>query len=156
MTAFRNILVPIDFGQASQAALDLAVSLATSAEAKLTLFHAYTIPMPIYSEAAWAPADALERESRKALDEALAKTKKVYQRAEAVLVCGEPAQEIVAAAAKGGADLIVMGTHGRKGLSRVLLGSVAEKVVRLSPVPVLTVPGADREAKRAGASHVTA
>ncbi len=156
MTAFKNILVPIDFGQAAQGALDLALSLASSSDAKLTVFHAYTIPMPIYSEAAWAPADTLERESRKGLDEALAKTRKVYPRAESVLVCGEPAQEIVAAAARGGVDLIVMGTHGRRGLPRVLLGSVAEKVVRLSPVPVLTVPGADRDAKRALASNVPA
>jgi nucleotide-binding universal stress UspA family protein len=156
MTVFKNVLVPIDFGPGAQAALDLALTVASSAGAKLTLFHAYTIPMPIYSEAAWAPADTLERESRKALDEALAKTRKSYPRAEAILVCGDPAHEIVAAATKGGADLIVMGTHGRRGLSRVLLGSVAEKVVRLSPVPVLTVPGDDRETKRAVASSVTA
>jgi nucleotide-binding universal stress UspA family protein len=154
MTLFKHVLVPTDFGQAAQAALDLALSVASSSEATLTLFHAYVIPMPLYSEAAWAPAEALERESRKALDEALAKTRKRYPRTEAILACGDPAQEIVAAVVKGGADLIVMGTHGRRGLSRVLLGSVAEKVVRLSPVPVLTVPGAaDRDAKREVASR---
>ena len=61
---------------------------------------------------------------------------------------GDPAQAILDTAKERGADLIVMGTHGRRGLSHVLLGSVAERIVRLSPVPVLTVSGkAEREAK---------
>jgi nucleotide-binding universal stress UspA family protein len=150
MTPFKHVLAPIDFGQPAQAALDLALSMASSSAAKLTLFHAYAILVPIYSEAAWVPTAALEREGRQALDEALSKTKKLYANTDAILGCGDPAQEIVMAAMKLGVDLIVMGTHGRQGLSRVLLGSVAEKVVRLSPVPVLTVPGAaDREVKRA-------
>ncbi len=156
MTTFKHILAPIDFGQPAQAALDLALSLASSSAAKLTLFHAYTIMVPIYSEAAWLPAAALEREARQALDEALSKTTKLYANTDALLGCGDPAQEIVMTAMKLGVNLIVIGTHGRRGLSRVLLGSVAEKVVRLSPVPVLTVSGAaDREAKSALASKVS-
>ena len=64
---------------------------------------------------------------------------------------------ILQAAKEGGADVIVLGTHGRRGLSRVFLGSVAEKVVRLSPVPVLTIPGhADAAAKSRAQSDVAA
>lgn len=147
---FKHILVPTDFGEPAQAALDVALSLASSADAKLTLFHAYAFLMPIYSEAAWVPGAEIERDARQALDEALSKVKKIYSKTESALTCGDPALEILRAATKLGADLIVIGTHGRRGLSRVLLGSVAEKVVRLSPVPVLTVPGAeDRKAKNA-------
>lgn len=154
MFAFKHVLVPIDFGQPSQTGLDIALSLVSDTEAKLTLFHAYSNLMPIYSETAWLPTDAFEREAAKALDEALAKTKKLHSKTDAALACGDPAQEIVREAVKRGADLIVIGTHGRQGLSRVFLGSVAEKALRLSPVPVLVVPGAaDRDAKRALASQ---
>lgn len=152
MTTFKHILVPTDFGEPSLAGLEVALSLASSSGAKVTLFHAYTTLVPIYSEAAWVPSAELERDARQALGEALSKAKKTYAKIEGALDCGDPALEILRAATKLGVDLIVIGTHGRRGLSRVLLGSVAEKVVRLSPVPVLTVPGAeDRKAKHAAA-----
>jgi nucleotide-binding universal stress UspA family protein len=71
-----------------------------------------------------------------------------------VLAHGEPWKQILEIAKERMADIIVMGTHGRRGLSRVFLGSVAEKVVRLSPVPVMTVPGkTDRRAREAGAAR---
>jgi nucleotide-binding universal stress UspA family protein len=154
MSSFKHILVPTDFGEPAQAGLDMALSLASSADAKLTLFHAFTFLVPIYSEAAWVPSAELERDARQALDDALSKAKKIYPRAEGALGSGDPATEILRAATKLGVDLVVIGTHGRRGLSRVLLGSVAEKVVRLSSVPVLTVPGAaDRKAKTAAAAQ---
>jgi nucleotide-binding universal stress UspA family protein len=87
-------------------------------------------------------------EATKELDALLQKVKDRYPKAEAAVVAGEPWLAILEAVKKQGADLIVMGTHGRRGISRVLLGSVAEKVVRLSPVPVLTISGkADQAAK---------
>jgi nucleotide-binding universal stress UspA family protein len=154
MSTFKHILVPTDFGEPAQAGLDMALSLASSADARLTLFHAYTMFVPIYSDAAWVPTAEIERDARRALDEALSKARKVYPRTEGELGRGDPALEILRAATKLGVDLVVIGTHGRRGLSRVLLGSVAEKVVRLSSVPVLTVPGAeDRSAKIAAAAQ---
>src|SRR5580698_1034703 len=143
VSTFKHILVPTDFGDSAQAGLDAALSLASRADARVTLCHAYTMFVPIYNDAAWVPTAELERPARHALDEALAKAKKSYPRTESKLGCGDPALEILRAATSLGIDLIVIGTHGRRGLSRVLLGSVAEKVVRSSPVPVLTVPSAE-------------
>jgi nucleotide-binding universal stress UspA family protein len=155
MLVFKHILIPTDFGEASQAALDLARSLAVKFDAKLTLAHAYTIPVTGYDGLGltW-PVDELQRAAKTALDDAFAKARELYPKTESVLLCGEPWQQILDVAKERGADLIVMGTHGRRGLSRVFLGSVAEKVVRLSPIPVLTVSGkSDREAKEAASKQ---
>jgi nucleotide-binding universal stress UspA family protein len=79
------------------------------------------------------------KEAQIALDRALEKTRATFPRAESVLVRGDPCEGILHVARERNADLIVMGTHGRRGLSRAFLGSVAERVVRTSPTPVLTV-----------------
>ena len=73
------------------------------------------------------------------LEEALASLRAHFSSADASLRTGVPADEILAVAAEVRADLIVMGTHGRRGFSHLLMGSVAERVVRTSPIPVLTV-----------------
>jgi nucleotide-binding universal stress UspA family protein len=147
MTKLEHILVATDFSEPADRALDLAIALATKLESKLTLMHAYSIPASGYGYAQgllW-PIDDLSRAARAALDEVLRKARDRYPKTDAVLACGEPSRQIVDAAVACGAELIVMGTHGRRGFSRVFLGSVAEKVVRLSPLPVLTLSGKEDE-----------
>ena len=147
MEAFKHILVPTDFGEASNRALDFALSLAGKFESKVTLMHTYTVPASGYGypDGLLWPVDELSKAAKKELDRALAKTKERYANVEGVLVSGEPWQQILETASASGADLILMGTHGRRGFSRVLLGSVAEKVVRLSPIPVLTVSSKEEQ-----------
>lgn len=138
--SIQHILVAIDFGEPSSHALDVALDLARKLDAKLTLVHVWWTPTLAYSsDIPWPVADIV-REAQQMLDAVLVGVKLRYPRTDAILREGIPASQILAVAAECGADLIVMGTHGRRGLPRVLLGSVAEKVVRRSPVPVLTVP----------------
>jgi nucleotide-binding universal stress UspA family protein len=126
--------------------------MATKFESKLTLLHAYQLPTANYGYAdsiglLW-PVDDLSRVARAELDSAVQRAKEQYPATDGVLACGEPWQEILETAKRAGADLIVMGTHGRRGLSRVFLGSVAEKVVRLAPMPVLIVSSKEEEAAK--------
>ena len=141
MSNIQHLLVPTDFGEASNAAIELALALASKLDAEVTLLHATWLPPVYYSTyaggLAW-PTDELEGEAKKELDELVAKTRTRYSKVNGTLVAGDPWECILAAATKHGADLIVMGTHGRRGIPRALLGSVAEKVVRSSPIPVLT------------------
>ena len=151
MIAFKHILVPTDFGEPAVRALDFAIALARKFESTVTLLHASWVPASLYAAYAegltW-PTNELEEGAKRELDAALSKAKEHYPKTEGVIVMGEPWRTILEVAKERGADLIVMGTHGRRGLSRVFLGSVTEKVVRLSPVPVLTISGkADQEAK---------
>ncbi len=145
-TPFQHILVPTDFGDPANRALDLALGLASKFGAKLTLLHSVggqaTAPM----EGLVWPTEALLTAAQGELDDALARTRARHPNTAGVLATAEPWRAILDAASGCAADLIVMGTHGRRGLANVLLGSVAGKVVRLSPVPVLTVPcGAERQ-----------
>jgi nucleotide-binding universal stress UspA family protein len=147
MFTFRHILVPTDFGEASNHALDLALEMAEKFGSKITLVHAYDVPVPYFEGLSW-PVDSLETEARRALDDAYASAKARYPRVGAVLGRGPAWELTLETARERGADLIVMGTHGRRGVSRALLGSQAERVVRLSPVPVLTVSeGGERRAR---------
>jgi len=81
----------------------------------------------------------IESAARGALEELLASTSKVHAKTDAMLRRGSESTQILQAAQESGADLIVLGTHGRRGLPRLMLGSVAGEMVRLSPVPVVTV-----------------
>ncbi len=148
MTRFRQILVPVDFEGPSQEALEVAVDLALTFDAKLALIHAWEVPVAAYAAMTYVPADlwtAIEQAATEQLKSTLEHVRKRLPRAESILVKGPPAHEILATADRTKADLIVMGTHGRRGMSHVLLGSVAEKIVRLSQVPVLTIRGKDRD-----------
>jgi nucleotide-binding universal stress UspA family protein len=141
MITLKRILVPTDFGGTSARALGLAIELAEKLDAEITLMHAYVLPIAVYGygeSLAW-PTDDLEQAAQKALDHALATAKQRYSKMKGVLASGDAWAQILEVAKQSGADLIVMGTHGRHGVARAFLGSVAEKVVRLSPVPVLTV-----------------
>lgn len=151
MTWFKHILVPTDFGESAERALDYAIALAMKSDSKLTIVHASFLSPSSYtahSEGIYWPTDDLMKAGKEALEETLANAKKRYPRAEAVNTSAEPCQSILETAKECGADLIIMGTHGRRGISRLLLGSVAEKIVRLSPIPVMTISGkAEQEAK---------
>jgi nucleotide-binding universal stress UspA family protein len=138
-----NILVPTDFGDVAARALDTAISLARAFDAKITLFHAYALPLSYgYGDLLVWPIEGLEQAARRRLDAAVAAAKARYPRVEGVLDVGVAWERALEAVRARQADLVVMGTHGRQGLERVLLGSVAEKLVRLSPVPVVAVPAA--------------
>jgi nucleotide-binding universal stress UspA family protein len=147
MIEIKSVLCPVDFSDFSRRALSHAVALAKWYEAELTLLHvAPSIPPPLaYSEV--PPPLAVSHVGTEQLQQDLeiwAET----ARAEgvpitAIVTSGEPVREIVAKAEHMHADLLVMGTHGASGFERLLLGSVAEKVLRKAPCPVLTVPRAE-------------
>lgn len=146
MALFEKILVPVDFGEPSTRALDIAVELAKLNGASLALVHVWEIPS--YGYGAALPASVLnhlEAEARAQLDalvgsvkERLAGAKDVKE-VKVYLECGAPWREILRTVEETKPALVVMGTHGRRGLGHALIGSVAEKLVRTSPAPVLTV-----------------
>jgi nucleotide-binding universal stress UspA family protein len=141
---FNHILVPTDFGETSQHALDVAVELATAFNAELTLTHTWELPPYGYAGMAFSVVDLLtpvEQAAQEQLDQALVALRHRVPRATTVLRRGRPWEEILSVIELRHVDLVVMGTHGRRGLDHAFLGSVAEKIVRMSPVPVLTVRG---------------
>jgi nucleotide-binding universal stress UspA family protein len=135
----KHILLPTDFGESSASAESLAVDLASTFGAKLTLLHVWSVPTPGYAEALSWPIDGIEAPARDALERAHANLKQKHPETDAILTAGIAWDRIIELAKERGVDMMVIGTHGRRGLPRFMLGSVAEKVVRLSPVPVLTV-----------------
>jgi nucleotide-binding universal stress UspA family protein len=141
----KSILVSTDFAEASEAAADVGLELAKTFRVPLVLLHACSPPAQIYSGVPMAPTEDYARLYEQAAGEALEKERARLAASEtkvtSVLRRGAAWEEILAAAKEIDAALIVMGTHGRRGLPRAVLGSVAEKVVRLSPIPVLTVHG---------------
>ena len=140
----QHILVPIDFSQDSEHAVDAAVGLAQQFQARLTLLHAIHIPEAAEVNLA-AYMDKIRSEADQSMTPRLKRVQDAGATAEAVTVVGAPSQAIVDTARDRQADLIVMGTHGRTGLRHMLIGSVAERVVRMAPCPVMVVP---REAGR--------
>jgi nucleotide-binding universal stress UspA family protein len=141
----HKILVPVDFSEHSQRALDEAVSLAKHFGAEVILFHCYPIPLPPFGEVPYdivAPeryVDAIRTEALKRVTQWRDKARAQGVRAEGQISPGSPSSAIAALAEKVGADLIVIGTRGLGGLEHVLLGSVAERTIRIAPCPVLTV-----------------
>jgi nucleotide-binding universal stress UspA family protein len=138
MLPFRTILHPTDFSEPSQRALQLACSLARDQGARLVLVHVAARPAAVYGEAILIPEpeDYLKPLKRQ-LDQLPVPDSTVA--VERRLEEGDAVPDILRVAQETGADLIVMGTHGRTGLGRLLMGSVAEQVVRKAPCPVLTV-----------------
>jgi len=142
---FRHLLVPIDFDETSEHALEVAAGIARAFEASITVFHVVDLPPYAYANfgASLPTPDALaslEQHARRALDERLRRLQSSVPSGKAILTTGVPWREIVATAVSIDADLIVIGTQRRRWLEHALIGGVAEKVVRTSPVPVLTVP----------------
>jgi nucleotide-binding universal stress UspA family protein len=142
MAVFHHLVVATDLGECSQGAVDVATQLAVESGAALTLVHVMEVPAYAYAGAPEQVVDLFTplREAAEAgLNEALTAVKAKLPAADAVLSRGTAWSELLEIARQKGADLIVLGTHGHQGVARVVLGSVAEKVVRMSPVPVLTV-----------------
>jgi len=139
----KKILCAVDFSPGARQAMSTAVRLANVYEAELVLVHAWYLPAALAGEYTY-PADIvteMTNEAHRGLDAAIAEATNLgATRVTAMLTQGMPWQQIVdAAKADPGFDLIVTGSRGRTGISRVLLGSVAELVVRHAPCPVLTV-----------------
>lgn len=144
MIQLKRILVPTDFSEPSGAALKYAKALADAFGASIHLLHVMEDPFinaPI-SEGYVPPAhlfEEFERAARARLEEVLTTEEQAKYRAERVLKSGTPFVEIVRYARNAEIDLIVMGTHGRGPIAHMLMGNVAEKVVRKASCPVLTV-----------------
>lgn len=147
MKRIRRILHPTDFSRASGAALKKAVALAEEKGAELLLVHVLLPPTPFIGDGYVSPKTyeeleaATRRGAQRELAKVLAKARKGKARVKAVLLEGVPYDRIARAARSKRTDLIVMGTHGRTGLSKFFVGSVAERVIALAPCPVLTVRG---------------
>jgi nucleotide-binding universal stress UspA family protein len=139
MPAFQHILVPTDFSESAAEAADYAVELAKSFDANLTLLHVHEFPVYAYATGIYLPTVDLFAAAKTATAEATGQLKARWQKTDGLIAEGFPWEQIIDVAKERGADLIVMGTHGRRGISRALLGSVAEKVVRMAPIPVLTI-----------------
>jgi nucleotide-binding universal stress UspA family protein len=146
-TVFHHILLATDFSGASERAHELAASLGRALRARLTVLHVYesadaTSPaMAVARERSWPGAIRARAEIDRTVDRLRAGGLKV----DGALRFGILPERIVEAALEIGADLIVTGTRGRKGLARVWYGSVAEAVLRHSPIPVLAAVPRERD-----------
>jgi nucleotide-binding universal stress UspA family protein len=143
MKTVQTVLHPTDFSDASQPAFEEALEMAKTQKAKLVLVH---VREPVTQLSAYlTPAtyeqveQAAETAARKQFDGLLARAKKAGVTAADLSTDGIPSEQIIAEAKRQKADIIVMGTHGRTGMQKLLLGSVAERVVAGAPCPVLTV-----------------
>jgi nucleotide-binding universal stress UspA family protein len=146
MKRIRRILHATDFSPASRRAFDAALAMAKSLNARLTIAYVLapvvTVPDQ-YLDA--ATLDRLDRQAREwsseHLDRLAARAKRAGVKATVVLRDGDPADQIVRACRTTKSDLIIVGTHGRRGLPKFFLGSVAERVVSTASCPVVTVRG---------------
>ncbi len=146
MMPFKHVLVATDFQASSQRAVEVAASLAQASGGELTVEHTFEIPSYAYVGTEYATVDVLgplELAARQSLEAQVRALRDQGVKARGVLRRGAVWEHILDEAKQSKADLIVIGTHGRRGVARALIGSVAEKVVRMSPVPVLTVHGAE-------------
>ena len=142
----RHILFPHDFSETAESALTLALELARRLDGKITLLHAYEVAAYAYPEGPAVSVEMareIESGARKALEGVAARVRSAGVPVEVQVRQGVPWSEIVKAARELQVDLIAIGTHGRRGFARALLGSVAERVVRMAPCPVLTVHGSN-------------
>jgi nucleotide-binding universal stress UspA family protein len=140
MLTWSKILCAVDFSQSSRVALEDAADLAKRLGAELTLIHVRELPLPMdeaaLSERDLAVADAREIQGK--LETWRAEAARLAERpVEVILVHGASGLEIVETARRGDYDVVVTGSHSRKGIRRVLLGSVAERIVREAPCTVL-------------------
>ncbi len=142
MAAFRKLLVATDFSPDAAEAVKVAVDLARVCGGEIVLLHVCQMPAYSFANGAmYIPTPELVADILRDANRGLAMIKERIPdvAVETVRVEGEPAADILRVAAERKVDLIVMGTHGRRGLRRWIAGSVAEHVVRAAPCPVLTV-----------------
>jgi nucleotide-binding universal stress UspA family protein len=142
MTVYDRILVPTDGSDGVERAIDHAVEVASIHDA--AVHGLYVLSTDAYAglamESSWESVDRLLREDAEAAVARVHELAADRVDVETAVVEGKPSREIVRYAEDEGCDLVVMGTHGRGGIDRLLLGSVAESVIRASSVPVTTVP----------------
>lgn len=149
MPSIHTMLLPTDFSDAAEQAATLAIAMAQAFGAKLLLLCVYAGPiyMGPFNEAYATSADILERlrrETERALEGLRQRASDAGVSAESFALPGRASDVIVEMAQSHAVDLIVMGTHGRTGFRHLLLGSVAEHVIRTAACPVLTVPAKHR------------
>jgi nucleotide-binding universal stress UspA family protein len=141
----KTIVVPYDFSQYAEYAFTWAFGLAETCRANIVLVHAVPLLAHLSYPFGVTLSDVprldaeLEAEAKQRLEEVAGQRRTAGVRVAVCILRGNPTSEICQAATQEHADLIVMGSHGRTGLAHVLLGSVAENVVRLAPCPVLVV-----------------
>ena len=137
----NHILVPIDFSSDAGDAVDMAISLGKELGSRITLLHViHEVYVGVGEMAAALPPsyiEEIETEVEREIQTYLNKVVEVGLQGDYLVVHGVPFQCILDAAEEQNIDLIIMGTHGRTGLKHVLLGSVAEKVIRMATCPVL-------------------
>jgi universal stress protein A len=138
---FVKILCPVDFSEHSQRAVRFAALLARSFGSQITLLHVNDPVLVATSAIVFAERaeDETRAELNRLLDEALADGRHHVRDVTILVAEGDPSEQIATVAEEHGIDLIVMGTHGRGPIMHMVLGSVAERVVRTAPCPVLTV-----------------
>lgn len=143
----RRLLHPSDFSRASGAAFKKAIEMAKAARAEVLLVHVASPVVPVAGEGYVSPkmyeeiAASSRAWAQKQLDKLVAKAKAAGVRAKGFVLDGSAHEQIVRFARSKHVDLLVMGTHGRSGLAKLFLGSVAGRVVAAAPCPVLTVKG---------------
>jgi nucleotide-binding universal stress UspA family protein len=157
MIAIQNILVPTDFSQPADAALAYAKALSGRFGSRLHLLHVVAVPYlyPTGAESSAFPMTQLmtdvEAASRSTIEELVTRFGLPADRVTLHTPIGMPVSSILETIADERIDLVVMGTHGRGMVEHLLLGSVAERIVRRSPVPVLTVHGLPDSGRSRGA-----
>ena len=157
--SITKILVPVDFSPQAERAFGYAATFGQRFNARLGLIHVVddTVATGAWNTEVFVPdaGDLLESLIANAEKQLVALKQSAAAlgvTAETAVITGRPAHAIVEHAKKGGFDLIVMGTHGRTGLSHVVMGSVAERVVRTAPCPVLTVHAPEEAAPGEGSA----
>ena len=146
MPSTLRILCPVDLSPGSAEALKLALSLARGQKAEVHVLYSYSVPHTIQPNLlVWMATgprpviDLAEEQATRDLDEFIANSNALTQGVKQHVVHGDATSKILEFAQENAVGLIVMGTHGRTGVARVVLGSVTETVVRRAPCPVLTV-----------------
>lgn len=134
-----TILVAIDFQEASIEALAVARDLGKRLGMEVVILHVYAMPVAVYPGFEPIYLSGLPEEIAKAAKQTTEQLASSSGGLRSILRSGDPADEIIHAVEETKPAMVVLGTHGRKGLTHLLLGSVAERVVRMSPAPVLTV-----------------
>jgi nucleotide-binding universal stress UspA family protein len=145
----KKILVPVDYSECSQAALAQAVAFALTSGASIDVVHVWDRPTYVSDTVMVTNTDGSKRSLVEMVRENAEQEMSAFLKAAKVptevplthrLLSGEPVTTLLEELRSRDYDLVVVGTHGRTGLTHVLVGSVAERLVRLSPVPVLSVP----------------
>jgi len=154
MPAIRKILLPTDFSPCAEPAVNMGIDLARAFQAQLLLLYVYNAPLYLgpLGESYMVPAtlvESLRRDAERALAQLRQRADAAGVSAETLAAEGLATDVIVEVARSQGVDLIVMGTHGRTGFRHFMLGSVAERVVRSAPCPVLTVRTKAEQPERA-------